>query len=251
MVDKTAMDKLILDKIYGESEDSDYSGADEIVDNLMQPQGTSKYANAVLSVRDQAIMQMEHANLYRALLESSFFEPNSARPEIQDLVESEIKDFIEGKLIELLNIESDRKPKTTSSPFTEEEISALKHLSARVTAKMPQSQTVQSEVKPQVKKMTTTTAPVPTVKSLSTKSPTVKQVQSPAPVAPAQQTSASVSETPNDYSKNSTARKGRKGRKQMSLAQKTMLYSGDGISVSDSSGNTDLANELIKRALGG
>jgi hypothetical protein len=90
------------------------------------------------SVREKAIRQMEQANLYRVLLENDIFQPDSARPEIQDLVESEIKAFIEERLAVLLGISS-LTPKRKESEFSDVEILALKALAAKVAAKMPDS----------------------------------------------------------------------------------------------------------------
>lgn len=90
------------------------------------------------TVRERAIEQMEQANLYRVLLEGNIFAPGSARAEILNRVESEIKFFIEERLVDLLNIDSGTK-KLGLLGLSEKETIALKMLASKVAEKMPDS----------------------------------------------------------------------------------------------------------------
>jgi hypothetical protein len=114
--------------------------ADEVVDDTMYTEHVTHDEERVVqeTIRERAIKQMEHANLYRVLLEGNIFAPNSARAEIQSKVESEIKLFIEERLIELLNIGQVRKPEVQTQ-FDEKEVSALKILANKLAEKMPDS----------------------------------------------------------------------------------------------------------------
>ena len=112
--------------------------ADGIVDDTMLDLEQEPEQLLQETIRERAIKQMEHANLYRVLLEGNIFAPNSARPEIQSKVESEIKLFIEERLVELLNIGQARKPEVKAQ-FDDKEVSALKILANKLAEKMPSS----------------------------------------------------------------------------------------------------------------
>ena len=122
-----------------DQETSELSSAAEQV--LLEELSQRPSAEIQGTVRDKAIKQMEHANLYRVLLENNLFAPGSARPEIQQLVEEEIKTFIESRLVELLNIGSQPVQKNSSIQdiFSENEVSALKVLATRIAGKMPEA----------------------------------------------------------------------------------------------------------------
>lgn len=141
------------------------------------------------SIRDQAIRQMEQAELYKVLLENDLFAPGSARIEIQHAVEAEIKDFIEARLAELLNIQG-RGPSSAAiakSPFSEEEIESLKAFAAKILEKKNASQ-IPVAPKPQLKQIQAT----PVKRAAVSVAPTpikrayVKQVQPSSAPAPQQ-----------------------------------------------------------------
>lgn len=127
------------DQVEGSEEAGD--AADEVLANVLgyeRKKSSVQPQKAQVSVRDKAIQQMEHANLYRVLLENKIFKPGSARAAIQDRVEIEIKEFIEEKLCELLNIgASKKKTATVLDGFSEKEMLALKILVSKIAQKLP------------------------------------------------------------------------------------------------------------------
>jgi len=115
----------------------DESGTDvagQVVDDVIR----YEEQDAIVSVRDMAIMQMEKANLYRILLEDNIFMPGSARQSILESVEKEIKAFIEDRLVELLGIDPNYQPKyghagvAYKSPFSDDQEKALVMLADKV-----------------------------------------------------------------------------------------------------------------------
>lgn len=208
------------------------SQADNVVSAVMDAPRQLAQMTPQETIRDRAIRQMEHANLYRILLENSIFEEGSARPEVLQIVETEIRDFIEERLISLLNL-GDSKPKAkVESEFSDEEKQALKILSAKVIEKFPKEQEKKKEE-----------IPTPKLKSMKSKSevsaglkkveaqikeatkrvpvvaPTAQQTSQPASAAPVP---SGDPNKPADYSK-SVKRKSKK--RALTLKEKQLMYS--------------------------
>ena len=120
-----------------ESDNSNYNfsynneSLDEIIDFDEQQ---SSHSNSVMS---EAIERIEQASLYQTLINHSLFSPNSARPEIMSLVESEIKLFALERLEILLGMKKDsgKNQSNDSSVFTVDEVEALKAIAGRLSQK--------------------------------------------------------------------------------------------------------------------
>ena len=84
----------------------------------------------------EAEARIEQANLYQALLKANLFAPNSARPEIIEVVSKQFKGFIKSQLEILLGIRPEaQQAVAVKSPFSEEETDALKQFAAHMLAK--------------------------------------------------------------------------------------------------------------------
>lgn len=121
--------------------DEMYEGqtVEEIVEEIFEEEEQEEAQNEILS---EAEKRIEQANLYQALLKHDLFGPGSARQEIIDSVRREFKGFILSRLEVLLGI----KPETSKviqkieSPFSEEEVNALKAIANRLVKKdIPQT----------------------------------------------------------------------------------------------------------------
>jgi hypothetical protein len=105
-----------------------------------------------VSVMYEAQARIEQANLYQTLLNHDLFGPGSARPNILEKVQSEVKDFVLTRLEELLGMKSAEVKNIVSSPFDDEEVSALKALAGKVLkrdinqAPVPEVRQVQAPV---------------------------------------------------------------------------------------------------------
>ena len=142
--------------------DSQENAADDVIGSVL---GTEEPNDGGMSVRDRAIAQMEKANLYRVLLEDNIFSEGSARPEILNEVESEIKAFIESRLLTLLGISPEPTQKAAQLPFNEDQLKALTMLADKVvgsTANAVKSDPVPPT--PSVKKVSAETVVMPTPK---------------------------------------------------------------------------------------
>lgn len=109
---------------------------DETVDDVladMEEQQTEE--RETLSEMSEALFRMEQASLYKSLLEHSFFGANSASPHIQQAVESELREFVSGRFKVLLGMTAPVVQPAYISPFTDDEIEALKLLAGRITKK--------------------------------------------------------------------------------------------------------------------
>jgi hypothetical protein len=80
----------------------------------------------------EAQARIEQANLYQTLLNHDLFGPGSARPNILEKVQSEVKEFVLVRLEELLGMKNSSKEVAVKLPFDEEELSALKALATKV-----------------------------------------------------------------------------------------------------------------------
>jgi hypothetical protein len=172
------------------------SAAQAVVDEAYSTETPSSHDGE--SIREKAVRQMEQANLYKLLLDNNIFQPNSAREDIQDLVEAEIKMFVEGRLAELLGLKTNEKA-PVSEAFSDIEINALKAIAAKVVSKMPDG------VKP------TPNTPAPALNAVSAavrpqSSPALNPVSAPKKtvpkkVAPATQPATKPAPAPKQDSK--------------------------------------------------
>lgn len=96
----------------------------------------------VSQVRSEAVKRIQQAKLYETLLSNNLFAPGSAEPEIQERVEAEIKEFVEGRLEELLGM---RAPGASAAvpaaaaqlPFDAEQVEALTMVANRMLKRTP------------------------------------------------------------------------------------------------------------------
>jgi hypothetical protein len=106
---------------------------DQVFDSIMQP----SQANQTASVLSEAIKRIEQAKLYETLLKHSLFGEGSARPEIIEAVQSEIRIFALNRLELLLGMKAPQEQRQVQvkSPFSEEEVTALRALASRVISR--------------------------------------------------------------------------------------------------------------------
>lgn len=114
---------------------NDPSEADEIVQAPVD-----RMTQQTMTALSEAESRIEQANLYKAILSSDLFDPNSARPEIIEKVRAEFNEFVMYRLEVLLGIRQDSG--NTSAPekqleliFSQDEISALKDIAGRLINK--------------------------------------------------------------------------------------------------------------------
>lgn len=105
---------------------------DDVVDEAVDDALGETQTDHVLT---EVMKRIEQAKLYEALLKHDLFGPGSARPEIIRAVKKEFKDFIHSRLEILLGIRTEQvSPQSAPSPFSEEEVMALKAIAARLTS---------------------------------------------------------------------------------------------------------------------
>ena len=117
----------------------------------------------------EAVKRIEQANLYLSLLNHQLFSENSARPEIIEAVEGEIKDFILVRLEILLGVRAPaNEVAVTASPFSPVQTEALKAIADRLSQKdarpvqiTPQVRPLGASTQPSVIQVNATTRPVP------------------------------------------------------------------------------------------
>lgn len=137
-------------------EDDENQIYEEIVEEIFEEEQMEESQNEILS---EAEKRIEQANLYQALLKHDLFGPGSARQEIIDSVRKEFKTFILSRLEILLGIKQEQeKAVTVQSPFSDDEVNALKAIASRLVKKDPQQ-----------------TASVPVVNQVPTSQPVVTQ----------------------------------------------------------------------------
>jgi len=85
----------------------------------------------------EAIKRIEQAKLYESLLKHDFFGPGSARPEIQNKVTKEIRDFILERLTILVGINSPKPQQSSpvSLPWSDIQIQAITAMANRLVDK--------------------------------------------------------------------------------------------------------------------
>lgn len=83
----------------------------------------------------EAVKRIEEANLWKTLMMSDVFQVGSARPEILNSVNAQIKEFAKMKLEECVGIKQPSSQEPVQNVFSEEEISALKLLAFKLIQK--------------------------------------------------------------------------------------------------------------------
>lgn len=116
---------------WSEYENDEEETVDDVISEIVEHEETQEQVADEMS---EALFRMERANLYRSLLDHSFFGANSATHHIQAAVETEIREFVSERFKHLLGMSPQPAPKQ-ESPFTEEEVEALKLLAGRITKK--------------------------------------------------------------------------------------------------------------------
>jgi hypothetical protein len=140
-----------------ESSNEYFSGAQHFVDSLTFSEQLIPEIQKIQEIKDQ----IETAKTYQTLLDNGLFETRSI---YADRVESEIQQFIVGRLQVLLGIKSAEVKTPTDSLFTEEEVGVLKAISKKfLEGQIPKS----DPSPPQLK----------TVKTKEVNHPTLKQVK--------------------------------------------------------------------------
>ncbi len=149
---------------------------DDQVEALSEELEQDEQATVVLG---EAIKRIEQAKLYETLLKHRLFGADSARPEIINAVEKEIKAFILSRLEVLLGIraESQAAPARAESPFSPEETEALRAIASKLLAKDKAVHVTQ----PTLNTVRATTSP--SVTPVSVKQPTVNRVGGSKPQA--------------------------------------------------------------------
>lgn len=97
-----------------------------------------------LAVMDEAVLRIEQANLYQTLINHNLFANGSARPEIIQKVQAEVRTFILSRLKVLLGIEQERsqEPVQVELPFDDDQVDFLRALAdrgLRRTGPLPQA----------------------------------------------------------------------------------------------------------------
>lgn len=127
----------IQDSIEGNELYEEYSDSDTIEEFLEGEQLIEEKKNGSVVI-NEALKRIEQASLYQTLINHSLFAPNSARPEIMQLVENEIKAFAIERLEILLGMKNENNLEQGSSgQFNEEEVLALKAIAGRLVNKNP------------------------------------------------------------------------------------------------------------------
>jgi hypothetical protein len=156
---------------------------DDVFQDMEQEQQEEQYQSGVMF---EAQARIEQANLYQTLLNHDLFGPGSARQNILEKVQAEVKEFVLIRLEELLGMKSSAKEVAFALPFDEEEVSALKALATKVL-KRDVGQSFTPEVR-QVQTVRTVTTPPPHQVTLPANNQIAKPTPRPvtkAPVKPA------------------------------------------------------------------
>lgn len=141
-----------------------YSPTDEILDQL-EPAPV----NEIDQEMAEALNRIERASLYQTLCSASLFAEGSAKPEIQQQVEAEIREFAMKRMRTLVGIGSDRdevRQPPAALPFSDEEVEALKGLAARVLQKAAEPASTPAPRQPQIVPVN---APAKTVRPVEAK----------------------------------------------------------------------------------
>jgi hypothetical protein len=156
---------MFEDVDYQEELPPEVGGGEKYIEEMLE-----EHAPETDSRISEAMRKLEKAQLYQTLINNSVFGPNSARPDIQEEVEAELREFAERRLNVLLGISTEAEIKVQALPpqFNEEEAEVLKALAHRALQK----------------KAEVSVPPTPTIKTVSQKpnlpKPTLKR-QDPTP----------------------------------------------------------------------
>lgn len=122
---------------FDENDPQYQSGAEDVIGNLEEGDPADQEMDGqqhAANIMNHAMQRIEEANLFKTLINTSIFAPNSARPEILDSVNGKIQQFAVEQLETLLGM---RRPKAAAVaaelPFSESEISGLKMLLGNLT----------------------------------------------------------------------------------------------------------------------
>ncbi|MGH7241366.1 MAG: hypothetical protein ACREGB_03665, partial [Candidatus Saccharimonadales bacterium] len=105
---------------------------DQVLEDEFAEQAASEEQSFVLS---EAIKRIEQAKLYETLLKHQLFAPGSARPEVIDVVSTELKVFILNRLETLLGMKPEPTKTVATQTFSDVQITALKTLADRMVAR--------------------------------------------------------------------------------------------------------------------
>lgn len=132
------MNGNFLDQETGEQESQSEldSSADQVLDEAYQEAETN-------SVVNKALERIEQAQLYKTLLEHDLFAPGSARDDIQQAVQDEIRAFVLERLEILVGLRSEGQKAVqvvkAEIPFSQDQVNALQALADRMIKKDPQT----------------------------------------------------------------------------------------------------------------
>lgn len=120
-------------------------------------------------------LRLETADYYRAILNHDFFDVQSQAAEI---VDREVRAFIRERLEVLLGLRAPKEQEAAPSPFSDDEVQALKTIAAKVLGKP----SLIAASAPVVKKMPTPVpAPKPQAKPILKPKPQARKVPAPPP----------------------------------------------------------------------
>lgn len=141
---------------------------EEQVNDLI-PEDLGALSSPADEMYSEAMKRLEMAQLYKTIIGVSVFAEGSARPEIQEAVEKELRDFALGRLEVLLGVkQAEPVAAEAHSQFSSDEVAVLKALVARANAARP------AEYKPQLNQPV---APAkPKVNQVGTPQPLVQKV---------------------------------------------------------------------------
>lgn len=136
----------MMNRGYMNVDQDDESFQEDPGQEFFDDQGGEEYAEEQFGVPQQhhvvvseAVKRIQQAKLYETLLAHSLFASGSADPEIQDRVESEIKDFILRRLEELLGMRQPQPEQVAQQlPFDDQQIYALQGVANRILRRGPE-----------------------------------------------------------------------------------------------------------------
>jgi len=190
---QTVHDSVLEEQDDAQEEYQTDTMAEEVVEEFIE-EVVEEYLEEE-TVLSEAEARIEQANLYQALLKAQLFTQDSARPEIIDAVSKEFKSFIVSRLETLLGIRPEKQQLAeVVSPFSPEELEALKQLASHmISKKSSQPQAPAAPVKP-TPTVTPVTRSAPTqqaaparVQSVQARPAQPVQKPAPRPAAPVQQ----------------------------------------------------------------
>lgn len=147
---------------------------EEYLEEIVPSENPAAYEQdaATQVILSEAVKRIEHAKLYETLLNHQLFTPGSARKELVEQVEGEIKQFILSRLEILLGIKAAVVAPAESSIFSEDEITALRSIAGHLLKRNAVSSNPQ---------MVPAGAPAPMLQQASLSQPTIRPAGSPQP----------------------------------------------------------------------